>query len=77
MFFCVEVALRGLGFAVNRTSYAWLKKKTDNSMLLGGWAGFWQGICETPVYLVKVRAQVAKTKFRVTPNYLSVFSKYW
>jgi len=68
------VALRGLGFAINRTSYGLAKKYTNNPLILGGFAGFWQGVCECPVHLVKVRAQVGNGKVQESLwHYMKMF----
>lgn len=69
------VALRGLGFAINRTSYGIAKKYTNNPLLLGSIAGFWQGVCECPVHLVKVRAQVGNSKVQESLwHYMKMFA---
>lgn len=58
------VALRGVGFAVNRTFYGAARKYTANPFILGCIAGFTQSVCECPVHLVKNRAQVGRDKVK-------------
>lgn len=60
------VFFRGIGFAMNRSGYAFAKKYTDNSAILGAVAGAVNSIADTPIFCLKNRVQCSNGKFKET-----------
>jgi len=65
------VFFRGFGFSANRWGYAFAKEYSDNSCILGAVAGWFNVLCDTPVYCLKNRVQCSDGKFKESiPEYL-------
>jgi len=60
------VFLRGISFAVNRWGYKTAKQYTDNTQLIGAFAGFCTTWVDTPIFLIKNRVQISNAKFKET-----------
>jgi len=58
------VFLRGLSFSANRGAFAFAKRKTRNPFLQGCFAGLVSGLCDTPIFLLKCRAQCSPKKIQ-------------
>jgi len=69
------VVLRGISFSANRGALAFAKKKTRNPFLQGCFAGAVSGLFDTPIFLLKCRAQCSPTKIKETlRNYYKITS---
>ena len=75
------VTLRGFSMALNRSGYSLgtTALQTNNEKLplgklalVGGFSGLCQALGDSPLYLVKCRAQTSKN-----PNFKETFSTYW
>lgn len=67
------VVLRGISFSANRGAFAFAKKRTRNPFLQGCFAGLVSGLFDTPIFLLKCRAQCSPTKIKETlRNYMKI-----
>lgn len=72
------VLFRGFAFSINRATYSYISKFTNNPFVLGCSAGFACSFADTPTHLLKCRMQCAREKGSETvPAYARMFRNVW